>query len=373
MAEKLAAVILAAGYSSRMGELKPLLDVGGVTALERAVTLFRTAGIRDVRVVTGHRAAELAPHLKRLQVREVPNPRYDDGMFASVVAGVASIGEEVDAFFVLPVDLPLVRPATVSRLLEAYRQGRHGIVYPSFTGKRGHPPLIVGWLAPEIVRWNGSGGLMGLLVRWEGVAHEVEVADEQILRDMDTPDDYRKVRERAEHLHVPTSAECRVLLDEMLKVEPQIVRHGQKVAEVAVQLAEELNRAGGSLDVPLLAAAGLLHDLARNQPDHAKAGARLLRESGYEAVADLVDSHMDIVLAGEETVTAAEVLYLADKLFQGERRVSLAERFSAALERHAHEPAVVGKITGRLKNAKQIQRRLEMVTGLSLEEVVKTA
>jgi molybdenum cofactor cytidylyltransferase len=56
-----------------MGEFKPLLDLNGMAALERAVNLFRSAGVEDVRVVTGHRAAELAPLLERLAVREVPN------------------------------------------------------------------------------------------------------------------------------------------------------------------------------------------------------------------------------------------------------------------------------------------------------------
>jgi CTP:molybdopterin cytidylyltransferase MocA len=372
VADNVAAIVLAAGFSSRMGEFKPLLDLAGMTALERTVTLFRTAGVRDVRVVTGHRAEELAPLLERLDVRIVPNPNYREGMFASVAAGAETIGEEIKAFFVLPVDLPLVRPATVRKLIEAYDLERSGIVYPAFMGERGHPPLITGWLAPEIVRWNGAGGLQGILLQWEGVAQEVEVADEQILRDMDTPGDYRRLRERAERLHIPTEAECRVLLEEVFRVEPHIIRHGQAVAEVAVLLGQELNRAGCSLDISLLGAAGLLHDLARKEPDHARTGARLLREGGYGAVADLVATHMDISVTGQEPVSAGEVVYLADKVVQGERRVPLAERFRTSMERHARDPAILGRIAGRLKTALTVQRRLEAVLGRSLTEVIGT-
>jgi HD superfamily phosphohydrolase YqeK len=210
------------------------------------------------------------------------------------------------------------------------------------------------------------------MAQWEGVAHEVEVADEQILRDMDTPDDYLRLRQRAERLHIPTDAECRALLNDVLRVEPPIVRHGEAVAEVAVLLGEELNRAGCRLDIPLLAAAGLLHDLARKEPDHARAGARLLREWGHGAVADLVATHMEIHVPEGEPVSGAEVVYLADKLVQGERRVPLAERFRATMERHAHDPAILGNIAGRLKTALNIETRLEAVLGRPLAEVIGT-
>jgi len=370
MGGSVAAIVLAAGLSSRMGEFKPLLDMAGMTALERTVTLFRDAGVGDVGVVRGQRADDLAPHLGRLGVRAIHNPRYHEGMFASVTTGVGTIGPKVEAFFVHPVDLPLVRPATVRRLLDAYYLNSGGIVYPCFRGERGHPPLIAGWLAPEILRWGGPGGLQGILVQWENVAFEAEMADAQVLHDMDTPADYRTLRERAERLHIPSEAECRVLLDDVFRVETPIVRHGKAVAQVAVRLGEELNRAGCALDVPLLGAAGLLHDLARRESDHARAGARLLREVGFDAVADLVATHMDIAVDEREPVAAAEVVYLADKVVQGVRRVPLEERFRANVERHAHDPAVIGSIAGRLKSAQQIQRRLESVLGRPLEEVI---
>lgn len=268
-----AAVILAAGFSSRMGEFKPLLELAGMTALERSVRMFRDAGVGDIRVVTGHRAAELAPVLERLDVRDIPNPRYAEGMFSSVTVGVEAVRGTADAFFVHPVDLPLVRGATVRRLLDAFSRKSRAIVYPSFQGERGHPPLIAGWLAPKIVSWQGAGGLQGVLAEWEGEAGEVEVADEQILRDMDTADDYRSLRERAERLHIPSEAECGSLLEQVLRVDPRIVSHCRAVAEVAGLLGQRLNRAGCSLDIPLLKAAGLLHDLARKEPDHARVGA----------------------------------------------------------------------------------------------------
>ena len=372
MTGKVAAIVLAAGFSSRMGEFKPLLQLGGATVLERAVTLFREVGIADVRVVTGHRAEELEPFLARLEVHSVENPHYRDGMFSSVAAGAATIEPEVDGFFVLPVDVPLVRSGTVRRLFDKWRQGDWDVVYPCFLGERGHPPFIAGRRAQEIAGWEGDGGLRGALAQWESDALEVAVADETILCDMDTPDDYRRLLERYEHRQVPTEMECRVLLNEVLRVEPHIVSHGQAVRETAVQLAKELNRAGCRMDVPLLASAGLLHDIARKEHDHARTGARLLREMGYGAVADLVATHMEITVPEGESVGAAEVLYLADKLVQGAQRVTLTERFGATMERHCHEPAIIERIADRLKTAIIIQKRLEAVLGRSMSEVIDT-
>ncbi|NVN93510.1 MAG: NTP transferase domain-containing protein, partial [Desulfuromonadales bacterium] len=81
MSSNVAALILSAGYSSRMGDFKPLLPLGGLTALERTISLFRSSGVEDVRVVIGYRSEELAPLLKRLAVRTIVNSRFHDGMF----------------------------------------------------------------------------------------------------------------------------------------------------------------------------------------------------------------------------------------------------------------------------------------------------
>ena len=137
------AVILAAGLSSRLGRFKPLAALGGVTLIERAVNLFRSAGVRDITVVIGHRADELRPILADLRVKSADNPDYESGMFSSVRRGVESLNGQSQAFFVLPVDIPLVRPATVRALTQAFgRQPQAKIFYPVFGDQRGHPPLI---------------------------------------------------------------------------------------------------------------------------------------------------------------------------------------------------------------------------------------
>ena len=375
MALKVAAILLAAGFSSRMGAFKPLLPLGDTsgqtTVLERNIVLFRDAGIDDIRVVIGHRAEDLMPLLDRLHVQPVFNALYRAGMFSSVVAGVGSLDRSVDAFFLLPVDIPLVRRQTLADILSVGISPEQRVVYPTFRGRRGHPPLISAAFREEIESWSGEGGLKGLLGQHEGLAVDVEVADEGILWDMDTPSDYRRLLERSTTMQNPTTEECRVLMEDVLQVEAGIRRHGEKVAALAGLLGSELNRAGCGMNVDLLTAAGLLHDLAKKEPDHARSAANLLRDRGFGMVADLVASHMDLTVVDGDPVGPGEVLYLADKMVQGERIVTLKERFCGALDRHAHEPAILERVAGRLKTAQAVQTRLENALGRSLSEVVK--
>ena len=189
----IAALIPAAGRSARMGTLKALLPLGRATVIEEAVRRFHAAGVDDVRVVTGHRAGELAPVLRKLGVKEIFNPDYEQGMFASVRAGVRSLEPGISAFFLLPADIPLVKPGTIKGLLHASRHRGAMIVYPRFRGSRGHPPLIstalVGNLPPDC-----EGGLRAFLGRYSAVALDLEVMDEAILLDCDTPEDYRRLQ-----------------------------------------------------------------------------------------------------------------------------------------------------------------------------------
>ena len=332
---KVVALILAAGYSSRMGAFKPLLPLAGVSALERAVGLFRAAGVADVRVVTGHRGAELAPLLRRLQARAIANPRYAEGMFSSVAAGLASLEATVDACLVLPVDLPLVRPATVRALLQAFAGAPAELFYPTFAGERGHPPLIAGGLARRLPAWRGPGGLKGALEAWAAGARELAVADAMILHDMDRPADFAALQRRAQRLEIPSRAECRALLALSYGADDPVVRHSEAVAQLAVELGAALNASGAALDLELLEAAGLLHDLARREPDHARVGAERLRALGFAAVAEPVAVHMDLPEPAGPAIGVAEVVFLADKLVQEARRVPLSERFQRVWERFA--------------------------------------
>jgi CTP:molybdopterin cytidylyltransferase MocA len=195
--QNVTALILAAGYSSRMVEFKALLPLGEMTALERIIRLFQSVNIKDILVVVGYRADDLLPLLQRCGARWVVNDHYWEGMFSSVVVGINSLGRDREAFFILPVDVPLVRPQTIIDLSSAYRANKKkDIFYPVFSGKRGHPPLIAARYANAVKKWTGKGGLRACLDQYYSHAQEVDVEDTGILLDLDTPSDYQTMLTR---------------------------------------------------------------------------------------------------------------------------------------------------------------------------------
>jgi len=194
---KTSALILAAGYSSRMGRFKPLLPLGESSVLERVIALFQEAGIGDIKVVTGHRGDETAKVAIKMNAEAIFNPDYDGGMFSSVKAGVQALDSQTRAFFVLPVDIPLVRPETITLLLKTWQKENPTILYPVFKGERGHPPLISTRARNHILSWSGLKGLRGALDKLAAFSLEIETADKYILMDMDHPEDYEKIRSQA--------------------------------------------------------------------------------------------------------------------------------------------------------------------------------
>ena len=120
MANKISAIILSAGCSNRMGRFKPLLPLGDETVIERVIDLFDKAGVKDIRVVVGHRKEALIPLIERTCASVVTNRNYNAGMFSSVQAGVKSIPKDTEAFFIHPVDIPRVCPSTIRKMLDRY-------------------------------------------------------------------------------------------------------------------------------------------------------------------------------------------------------------------------------------------------------------
>jgi hypothetical protein len=186
---------------------------------------------------------------------------------------------------------------------------------------------------------------------------------------MDTAEEYGKMLDRVDRLDIPTSEECRELLEKVFCVDNDIIRHGLVVAKVAVIIANDLNRAGYHLDIPLIETSCLLHDIAKGEPDHARLGALRLCEEGFAALAGSVAGHMDMKFDNGDPIGAEQILYLSDKMVMGERLVALEERFRLKQERYLHDPEILDRINGRLIAAQEIKSTIESALGRPLEEV----
>jgi len=194
----ISAILLAAGESRRMGEPKLVLPWGDTTVLGQAVATFAAAGIEDILVVTGgarQQVEELVTVLaKKYPVQAIYNPEYaHGGMVSSIQTGLGRLVSETLAALIGLGDQPQVREETIRRIGTAFFKTESPLVIPSFQGRRGHPWLAARWLWPEILALPTSATPRQFLSAHAGQIEYV-VADESIVKDLDTPEEYNRQR-----------------------------------------------------------------------------------------------------------------------------------------------------------------------------------
>jgi molybdenum cofactor cytidylyltransferase len=182
-------VILAAGLSSRMERPKPLLTVGSVTFIERAITTLRKAGCRTIFVVVNGDAT-WSDDVAGDDVRIVVNPYAESEPVDSVRFALERVSTETRAIVVLPVDLPLISEDTVVALVRSFCDKEGPLILPFHNGVAGHPVLIGRDLFDDILNRSLDEGLRTLIMEHARTLREVKVSDPGILIDIDTPDDY---------------------------------------------------------------------------------------------------------------------------------------------------------------------------------------
>lgn len=184
------AVIAAAGMSSRMGDFKPMLNIGSISIAERIIANFHQAGITKIVMVTGYNATALERHLANKGIVFLRNEEYESTqMFDSAKIGLAYLRDKCDKILFTPVDIPLFTARTVSALLACEDK----LVCPVCRGKKGHPILIAAELVDRLLSDSGEQGLQGAMERCGAPVRELEVDDDGILHDADTPEDYHQL------------------------------------------------------------------------------------------------------------------------------------------------------------------------------------
>lgn len=358
-----AAIILSAGYSSRMGDFKPLLKFGEYTAIETVVNTFKASGINNIIVVVGHRGKEVIEVLKDLEVRCIENENFAQGMYSSVLKGMECIEENVSGFFIIPVDIPLVKKHTIEILKDKYMQYNKGIIYPAFKGKKGHPPLIDCKYKDIIMKNSEDGGLKNILNKFEEDSINVPIFDKGSVMDMDTKEDYIKLL-KYNSLGAPDREECYCILNEY-EVPENIIKHCTKVSQMALYISKELNQNGCNFNENIIEAAALLHDIARRLKNHAKVGAEMLTGLGYGHIGNIVATHMDIKVDEKEDITENEILFLADKLTKEDSFISLESRMNSCLLNN--DPKASSEIKRKFSEAKKIMEKVEKILGKKLQ------
>jgi molybdenum cofactor cytidylyltransferase len=197
---RVAAVVLAAGRSTRMGAInKMLAEIGGKPLVRIAAEQAVASRARPVIVVTGHEREKVEAALKGLPVRLVHNSDYREGLGTSLKAGIAAVPEEADAAIVCLGDMPQVDAALIDRLIAALDPERGAlIVVPSIDGRRGNPVVWSRRFFHDLMSIQGDIGARHLIGSYAEAVVEIPVVDEAALTDVDTPESLSAVKAEIE-------------------------------------------------------------------------------------------------------------------------------------------------------------------------------
>jgi molybdenum cofactor cytidylyltransferase len=197
---RVAAVVLAAGRSTRMGAVnKMLAEIGGKPLVRIAAQQALASRAKPVIVVTGHEREKVEAALDGLQVRFVHNPGYAEGLGTSLKAGIAAVPEEADAAIVCLGDMPQVDSVLIDKLIAAFDPERGAlVVVPSIDGRRGNPVVWSRRFFHDLMSIQGDIGARHLIGSYAEAVVEVPVAGEAALTDVDTPESLSAVKAEIE-------------------------------------------------------------------------------------------------------------------------------------------------------------------------------
>ncbi len=197
---RVAAVILAAGRSTRMGGPNKLLaEIGGRPLVRIAAEEALASRARPVIVVSGHQRELVEAALKGLKVEIVHNPDFAAGLSTSLKTGLAAVPAGIDGAIVLLGDMPQVRSALIDQLVAAFDPERGAlVVVPTIDGKRGNPVVWSRRFFPELAALEGDVGARHMIGRYPEAVAEVPLTDQAVLIDVDTPEALIAVRDEIE-------------------------------------------------------------------------------------------------------------------------------------------------------------------------------
>jgi molybdenum cofactor cytidylyltransferase len=193
----IAAIVLAAGRATRMGEPKVLLPLGDRSLLAYVITAAQASKCEAVLVVAGSHAGEVRREAEALGARVIVNPGYADGMSTSVAVGIAALPPDCEAAVVLLGDQPRIGAAAIDRLIDAYHATGKPMVLSRYGGVAGPPALIARALFPEVTALTGDAGARAVAARHPDRVAEVALAADEAW-DVETPEDLARLRRTLE-------------------------------------------------------------------------------------------------------------------------------------------------------------------------------
>ncbi|MBE7637422.1 NTP transferase domain-containing protein [Sneathiella sp. P13V-1] len=186
---KIAALILAAGQSRRMGpENKLLALIDDKPILRHVAENLANTGVEQISMVTGHEADQIKSLVWDMPIQMIENPDYAEGLSTSLKAGMKALQDKYEGIIVCLGDMPFVTPDQFQQMIDAFDpvEGR-AIIVPTFKGKRGNPVLLSSQFADEVEKISGDMGAKAIISENDHLVHGVEFDSDAIFTDIDTP------------------------------------------------------------------------------------------------------------------------------------------------------------------------------------------
>ena len=193
----IAATIISAGASSRMGFPKALLEYHGVTFLQSILDATGAVGVHRRMVILGHEADKILAKHDLRDVVVLQTEQFEAGPIGSIRAAVREVtAHPVDGILVWPVDMPHVAIATVEALLAGFRSSGSPIVIPAYRGKHGHPVIFGRDVFQELLAAPDSEGARAVVHADPSRVVEVPVDDSAVVEDLNTPVEYQNLMKK---------------------------------------------------------------------------------------------------------------------------------------------------------------------------------
>jgi len=197
---KVAGLVLAAGTSTRMGRPKQLLQVEGMSLLDRVLIEALNSELTLVVLVLGYKAQEIKKDLKTQihhpKLKIIENRNYKDGISSSIISGLSEVEDEYDHCMIILADMPHITVNTINRLLNQYLASRLPLGSIKIQNRRSHPVIFGRKLYPDILKLRGDLGARDLFIKYRDDVCLVEPEENYSDMDIDTPDDYLEFKKK---------------------------------------------------------------------------------------------------------------------------------------------------------------------------------
>lgn len=361
---KISGLIVVAGLSSRMNDFKPLMKIENKPLIINAINSLRRCNIEDINIVVGYRGNDIEQYVKDQNVNVIYNNKYKSNfMYDSFKIGLDKIKDSCDGVIFLPGDVGFVSKYTIDLLINEINKNKTKIVYPIYKNEVGHPPIISSKCFDYLLNYNGKNGLRGGMDYFKMESKKIDTPDRFILYDMDYKRDFYKVKYDFENREILSDKDCIYLLD-YFNASKAIINHGKKVKEICEDLSKLINNRKNIIDVNLVNAAAILHDIKRQEKKHSEVGANLLDSLGYKKIANVVRSHMKLEAHMKNLINENTILYYGDKLVEEDQFVGLDNRFKEKLNIYKDNQYINNNIIDRYEDALKIKSNIISIVGI---------